>query len=245
MLEVAATFNLKDVITEALTALGGSATPPEVREYIKSKYGKDWKNIQTIMDDLSVDSPSSFFPQEERVLKRMGQGRYSLKEAATSEPAATEKTIREPKPESPSTIQSALEEAIAFYSEKIRQILNEPKFTFGETAENQIPTGQGIYLIYDDKSTQVVYTERSENLRTDLIRHKEGTIENSVFRQLLAQKYNLNSEFEISEYVATSCKFQFMSIDSLEANTRLHHFILAILTPTLNNEPESRQGKNR
>ncbi len=237
MLEVAATFNLKDVITEAVTALEGSATPTEVREYIKSKYGKDWKNIQTIMDDLSVDSPSSFFPPEERVLKRMGQGRYSLKEAALSEPAETGKTIRETEPGSPSTIQSALEETIAFYSEKIRQILNEPKFTFGETASNQIPTGQGIYLIYDDKSTQIIYVGRSEDLRTDLIRHKEGTSENSVFRKLLAQKYNLNSEFEISEYVTNSCKLQFMSVASFEENTRLYHFILAMLTPALNNEP--------
>jgi len=51
-------FNLKDSIVEALTALGGTGTPSQVREYIKSKYGKDWKDIETIMDDLCVESSS-------------------------------------------------------------------------------------------------------------------------------------------------------------------------------------------
>ena len=78
-------FNLKEAIIEALSATGGTGTASDVREYIKSKYGKDWKEIETIMNDLCVESSSSFFPPEDRVLKRIEQGKYSLKGAAISE----------------------------------------------------------------------------------------------------------------------------------------------------------------
>lgn len=54
-------FNLKDSIVEALNALGGSGAATEVRDYIKSKYGKDWRDIE-VMDDLCQESESSFFP---------------------------------------------------------------------------------------------------------------------------------------------------------------------------------------
>jgi hypothetical protein len=78
-------FNLKDAIVEALTSLGGSGTPTEVREYVKSKYGKDWKDIEKVMDDLCQESASSFFLPEDRVLTKIDQGRYALKEAAVAE----------------------------------------------------------------------------------------------------------------------------------------------------------------
>jgi hemerythrin len=73
-------FNLKDTVVEALTALGGSGTAPEVRKYIKSKYGKDWKEIEKILDDLCQESASSFFLPEDRVLTKIGHGKYALKE---------------------------------------------------------------------------------------------------------------------------------------------------------------------
>ena len=66
-------FNLKDSIVEALTALGGFGTASEVRDYIKSKYGKDWKDIEQVMDDLCIESESSFFPPEYRELKKWEQ----------------------------------------------------------------------------------------------------------------------------------------------------------------------------
>jgi hemerythrin len=72
-------FNLKDAIVEALTTLGGSGAAPQVREYIKSKYGKDWKDIEKVMDDLCQESASSFFLPEDKVLTKIGKGKYSLK----------------------------------------------------------------------------------------------------------------------------------------------------------------------
>lgn len=78
-------INLKEVIVEALTSLGGSGTISEVREYIHSKTGRSWKNIGTVMADLCSESNSSFFSPEDRVLKRIGRGKYSLKDGVVSD----------------------------------------------------------------------------------------------------------------------------------------------------------------
>jgi hypothetical protein len=82
---MAPVFNLKDSIVEALTALGGSSTATEVRDYIKSKYGRDWKDIEKIMDDLCQESTSCFFLPEDRVLTKSGQGKYALRKTAVPE----------------------------------------------------------------------------------------------------------------------------------------------------------------
>jgi hemerythrin len=73
-------FNVKDAIAEALTSLGGSGTVSQVRDYIKSKYGKDWKDIRKIMDDLCQESTSSFFRPEDKMLTKTGNDQYTLKE---------------------------------------------------------------------------------------------------------------------------------------------------------------------
>jgi hypothetical protein len=78
-------FNLKEAIVEALIALGGSGSASEVRQYIKSKHGKDWKDIEKVMDDLCQESTSSFFLPEDRVLTKTGQGKYALKETVVPE----------------------------------------------------------------------------------------------------------------------------------------------------------------
>jgi len=78
-------FNLKESIVEALNALGGSGTVAEVRGYIKSHYGKDWREIKKVMDDLSQESESSFFLPEDRMLTRIGHGKYALKETVVPE----------------------------------------------------------------------------------------------------------------------------------------------------------------
>ena len=78
-------FNLKEAIVEALTILGGSGTTADVREYVKSKYGKDWKDIGKIMDDLCQESKSPFFLPQDRVLTKIGKDKYSLKEMAVTE----------------------------------------------------------------------------------------------------------------------------------------------------------------
>ena len=89
-------FNLKDSVVEALSATGGSGTAAEVREYIKAKYGKDWKDIEKIMDDLCHESESPFFPPEDKVLTKIGPGKYSLKETAV--PDTAEATLETRKP---------------------------------------------------------------------------------------------------------------------------------------------------
>jgi hypothetical protein len=85
MAEMSPVFNLKNAIVEALTSLGGSGTPAEVREYVKARYGKDWKDIEKVMDDLCQESASSFFLPEDRILTKIEQGKYALKEAAVTE----------------------------------------------------------------------------------------------------------------------------------------------------------------
>jgi hypothetical protein len=82
-------FSLKDTIIEAIKSLGGSGTAPHVRKYIKSKYGKDWKNIEKVMDDLCQESASPFFLPEDKVLTKIGQGKYALTEPVAPEPPET------------------------------------------------------------------------------------------------------------------------------------------------------------
>ena len=89
-------FNLKNSIVEALNALGGSGTPTEVRGYIKSKYGKDWTDIEKIMDDLCQERESSLFLPEDRVLTKIGQGKYALRETVV--PDLTETSVESRKP---------------------------------------------------------------------------------------------------------------------------------------------------
>lgn len=82
-------FNLKNAIVEALKDLGGSGTASQVREYIKSEYGKDWKDVGKVMVDLCHESTSSFFLPEDRVLTKIGQDIYALQETAVSTPPET------------------------------------------------------------------------------------------------------------------------------------------------------------
>ena len=89
-------FNLKNSIVEALNALGGSGTATEVRGYIKSKYGKDWTDIEKIMDDLCQERESSLFLPEDRVLTKIGQGKYALRETVV--PDLTETSVESRKP---------------------------------------------------------------------------------------------------------------------------------------------------
>lgn len=230
-------FNLKVAIVEALTALGGTGTTSEVREYLKSKHGKDWKDIETIMDDLCVESTSSFFPPEDRVLRHIEQGRYSLKEAAISELPETEGLSEEPKPLAPDAIHTMLENTITLYSEKLGQILNQPVFRFATITSLRVPTEPGVYIIHDDSVKQIIYAGRSRDLRIRLLQqHKQGNIRGSQFRKALGQKYNLGGEVEISDYIRDNCSFQFLAVDSFEEMVRLEHFVTAILAPTLNTE---------
>ena len=230
-------FNLKDLIVEALTALGGAGTAEEVRQYIKSKDGKDWKNVETIMDDLCSGSESAFFSQDDKVLRQVGKGKYSLKQDAVSELPEAEASFEEPKLSSSNEMSSMFESTVVSYFEKLKHVLNQPVYRFERVTSNEVPAESGVYVIHNDSVKQVIYAGRGRNLRILLLQqHKQGTIEGSQFRKALGQKYSLGSEAEISAYIRDNCNFQFLPVESLEEMVRLEHFITAILAPILNTE---------
>ena len=230
-------FNLKDLIVEALTALGGDGTAEEVRQYIKSKDGKDWKNIETIMDDLCSGSESAFFSQDDKVLRQVGKGKYSLKQDVVSELPEAEASFEEPKLSSSNEMSSMFESTVVSYFEKLKHVLNQPVYRFERVTSNEVPAESGVYVIHNDSVKQVIYAGRGRNLRIRLVQqHKQGTIEGSQFRKALGQKYKLSSEAEISAYIRDNCNFQFLPVESLEEMVRLEHFITAILAPILNTE---------
>ena len=230
-------FNLKDLIVEALTALGGAGTAEEVRQYIKSKDGKDWKNVETIMDDLCSGSESAFFSQDDKVLRQVGKGKYSLKQDAVSELPEAEASFEEPKLSSSNEMSSMFESTVVSYFEKLKHVLNQPVYRFERVTSNEVPAESGVYVIHNDSVKQVIYAGRGRNLRILLLQqHKQGTIEGSQFRKALGQKYKLSSEAEISAYIRDNCNFQFLPVESLEEMVRLEHFITAILAPILNTE---------
>ena len=230
-------FNLKDLIVEALTALGGAGTVEEVRQYIKSRHGKDWKNMKKIMDDLRSDSESAFFPEEDKVLGWMGEGKYCLKEVAASDFADAAVLAEEPKPSFPDEVNVKLESVVALFFDKLKSVLNQPTYRFATVSSTRIPAESGVYVIYDESSKKVIYAGRSKNLRIRLLQqHKQGNIGGSQFRKALGQKYNLGSEAEISAYIRDNCSFQFLPVESFEEMVRLEHFITAIMAPILNTE---------
>ena len=84
--------NLKDAIVEALNSLGGSGSISEVRSYINSKYPGKWKDVGTTMADLCPESTSSLYPKKDRVLERIGRGKYRLRKLMASAISRTVKT---------------------------------------------------------------------------------------------------------------------------------------------------------
>jgi hypothetical protein len=228
-------FNLKDLIVEALTALGGAGTAEEVRQFIKSRHGKDWKNIEKIMDDLRSDSESAFFPEEDKVLGWMGEGKYCLKEVAPSDFSEAAVLAEEPKPVFPDEVSVKLESVVASFFDKLKLVLNQPTYRFATVSSRNVPAGPGVYVIHDESSKKLVYAGRSKNLRARLLQqHKQGNIRGSQFRKALGQKFNLGGEAEISTYIGDNCSFQFLPVESFEEIVRLEHFIAAIMAPVLN-----------
>jgi len=84
--------NLKEAIVEAITSLGGSGSISEVRGYINSQYPNKWKDIGTTMADLCPESASFFYPQKDRILERIGRGKYRLRKGMPSLVSRTAKT---------------------------------------------------------------------------------------------------------------------------------------------------------
>ena len=233
---MAMAFNLKDAIVEAVTGLGGSGTAVEVREYLRSKYGKEWKNIETIMDDLSVESKSSFFPPEDRVLRQAGSGRYSLKETAASELPEPEILAHEAHPTTSEITNNTLERTNSVYLAKLKQIIDQPALEFAEANSEQVPDTPGIYIIHDKSLKRIIYAEKSGNLRIALLQHKRGNNKGGKFREKLGQELGSKSELEISDYIMSNCSFQFLAVESFEERVRFEHFIAAVLAPVFNIE---------
>ena len=130
---------------------------------------------------------------------------------------------------------SLIESTLASYSEKLKQILNQPIYSFAEATSKQVPATSGVYVIYDHSSNQMVYAGRSKNLRARLLQqHKTGYIRGSFFRKNLGQKHNLDSVTKISNYIKDNCSFKLLEVKSYEEMVRLEHFITAIMAPVLN-----------
>lgn len=132
---------------------------------------------------------------------------------------------------------SLIESTLASYSEKLKQILNQPVCRFAEATSKQVPAASGVYVIYEDSPNQMLYAGRSKNLRARLLQqHKTGYIRGSFFRKKLGQKYNLDSITKISNYIKDNCSFKLLEVKSFEEMVRLEHFITAIMAPILNTE---------
>ena len=86
--------NLKEAVVEALSSLGGSGTISDVSRYINSKYPSKWKlkTVGTTMADLCPESTSSLYPKKDRVLERVGRGKYRLRKSIVSPISRTVQT---------------------------------------------------------------------------------------------------------------------------------------------------------
>src|SRR4030042_547304 len=132
---------------------------------------------------------------------------------------------------------SLIESSVVSYSEKLKQILNQPLHRLAEASLNQVSEESGVSVIYDSNSKQMIYAGRSRNLRIRLLnQHKSGNIRGSQFRKALGQKHNLDNEAKISDYIKDNCSFKLLEVESFEERVRLEHFITAILAPALNTE---------
>lgn len=129
------------------------------------------------------------------------------------------------------------EDVIATYLNYAKRLLNQPRYNFADATSKQVPKLSGVYLIHNLSSKELIYAGRSKNLRVRLLQqHKKGNIGGSQFRKSLGQKYNLDDEPKISDFISRNCAFQFLPIEEFDKMVRLEHFITAVLVPKLNIE---------
>ena len=91
---MASSSTLKSAIVEALNALGGSGSISEVSGYINSKYPGKWKDIGTTLADLCPESTTSTYKKADRVLERIGRGKYRLRKRVPYSISRKRKTTR-------------------------------------------------------------------------------------------------------------------------------------------------------
>ena len=138
--------NLKDAVVEALTSLGGSGSISEVRRYVNSKYPSKWKlsTIGTTMSDLCPESTSSLYPKKDRVLERIGRGKYRLRKSMISPISRTVQTKK-----------------IKDYAES----LNLKVFSFREAEELLDRKGQLSFILKAASSTSLSSKEDHSKLQ--------------------------------------------------------------------------------
>lgn len=70
-------------IREAMAALGGEADAREVKVWIDSHYPGGWADVTVQMADLTYPgNASSTYPIAQRIIERVGRGRYRLRSGA-------------------------------------------------------------------------------------------------------------------------------------------------------------------
>jgi hypothetical protein len=138
--------NLKEAVVEALTSLDGSGSISEVRKYINSKYSSKWKlnTVGTTMAYLCPESTSSLYPEKDRVLERIGRGKYRLRKSMISPFSRTVQTKK-----------------IRDYAES----LNLKVFSFEEAEEILDRKGQLSFILKAASSTSLSSEEDHNKLQ--------------------------------------------------------------------------------
>ena len=127
------------------------------------------------------------------------------------------------------------ESVVSHYVEMLEKLLAEPRYRFADASSRDVPREPGVYVIYDERVSKIIYAGRTKNLRRRLLSdHKRGNIRGSQFRKALGRNFVLNSEDEITSYILKNCSFQFMALEEFEETVRLEHFAIAVLGPILN-----------
>ena len=71
-----------EAIREAMLALGGEADIPDVEKWVEDRYPSKWRpgTIAVAMADLTYPgNRSSPYSSTQRILERVGRGRYRLR----------------------------------------------------------------------------------------------------------------------------------------------------------------------
>ena len=130
-----------------------------------------------------------------------------------------------------------IQSSITKYFKMLKQILDQPIFSFAESTMEQVPSVSGVYVIYDNSSNQMIYAGKTKNLKVHLLKqHQKGNIKDSKFRKALARKFSLENENQVTNYVRKNCSFKLIELESLTEMLRLEHFITAVMAPVLNTQ---------
>jgi hypothetical protein len=94
------------------------------------------------------------------------------------------------------------------------KILVENLIEASRSPVSEIPTTQGVYLIYD-KSAGKIYVGKGKNLRRRLQADHCGGDEDmstSTFRRSVSKVYGITAGQPVREWVRTNCSFAFVDV---------------------------------